>query len=125
MPSRLPYPQGHVLSKQQGLSTAEYTHRNENRFINGVVAQIDKGASVRDNNQLEKMTQTRAEDRINDVAPMSAQYPIVGPNAYLLRRGQNNVTMASAIDEGDDQSHHSFASDTPSQGAPVSQNLFC
>ena len=28
LPVRLPYPQGHVLSHQQGLSAAEYTHRN-------------------------------------------------------------------------------------------------
>ena len=65
LPRRLPYPQGRVLSNRQGLSAAEYTHRNENRFIDGVVAQIDKGASIRDNNQSDKMAQTRAEDQIN------------------------------------------------------------
>ena len=52
--NRLPYPQGHILSNQQGLFAAEYTRRNENRFIDGVVAQIDKGTSVRDNNQTKK-----------------------------------------------------------------------
>ena len=32
--------------------------------------------------------------------------------------------MGSTIAEGDDQSHHSFASDKPNQGAQVPQNLF-
>ena len=85
LPSRLPDPQGHVLSNWQGLSAAEYNHRNENRFIDGVEAQIDKGASVRDNNQIDKIAQTRTEDRINDAVPLSAPYPIVGSNANLLK----------------------------------------
>ena len=46
--NRLPYPQGHVFSNQQDLSAAEFTKRGENRFIDGVVAQIDKGTSIRD-----------------------------------------------------------------------------
>ena len=44
LPSRLPYHQDHISSTRQGLSAAEYTHRDENRFING--AHIDKGAMV-------------------------------------------------------------------------------
>ena len=64
LPSRLPYPQGHILSNRQGLSAGEFAHRYENRFINGVEAQMNKGATVRDNNQTDNMYQTRAEDRI-------------------------------------------------------------
>ena len=70
------------------------------------------------------MAQTRRKDRINDDVPLSAPYPIVGGNANLLRARVNNVTMGSAVAEGDDESHHSFASDTPFQGAQVSQSLF-
>ena len=90
--NRLPYPQGHVLSNQQGLSAAEYIKRGENRFISGVIAQIDKGASIRDKTQTNKMAQTKAADRINVSVPMSAPYPIVGGNANLLRNRANNVT---------------------------------
>ena len=85
---------------------------------------MDKGASVRDKNKTNKMAQTRAADRINDAVPLSAPYPIVEDNANLLRARVNNVTMGSAIPEGDDQSHHSFASDTPIQGPQVSQKKF-
>ena len=91
--NHLPYPQGHVLSNQQGLSAAEYTRRNKNRFIDGVIAQIDKGASIRDKNQKNKMAETEAADRITDAVPMSAPYPMVGGNANLLRNRANNVTM--------------------------------
>ena len=70
------------------------------------------------------MAQTRAEDRIRDVAPMSGAYPIFGGNAHILRSRANNATLDSAIPEGDDQLHHSFQSDTPIQGAQLPQNSF-
>ena len=56
LPSRLPYPQSDILSNRQSLSAAEYAHRNEKRFINGVETQMDKGATVRDNNQTDDMS---------------------------------------------------------------------
>ena len=115
--NRLPYPQGHILSHKQGLSAAEYRRRNENCFI----VQIDYSASIRDNNQTNNMAKTKVQDRINDAVPLSAPYPIVAGNANLLRNRPNNVTMGSAIPDGDYQSHYSIASETPSQGTQVSQ----
>ena len=55
---------------------------------------------------------------------MSGPYPIFENNANLLRLRANNVTLGSAIPEGDDQSHHYFQSDTPIQSAQVPQTLF-
>ena len=68
--------------------------------------------------------QTRRQNRINDAVPLLASNPIVGGNANLLRARVNNVTMGLASPEGEDQSHHSFASDTPFQSVQVLQILF-
>ena len=46
----LSFPQGHILCHRQGLSAAEYTRRNENRFIDGIAAQIDWRATIRNTN---------------------------------------------------------------------------
>ena len=104
-------PSSFILSRARGLPTSSYAHDRERRFIVGVTSHLEDHAPARDANQKAQMSMTDRGDRqLLDTSVSKFKSSKQSSSSNI-----NNVTFNTNASKGDDQSIHSFDSETPTQ----------